>query len=54
METFCRIYENFLLHKNGIISSNNNENQMMGDGEEGEEGTRKVEYNLEDILKFVD
>ena len=45
METFCRIYENFLLNKNGII----------GDGEEVEQEKKdEVEYKLEDILRFVD
>ena len=50
METFCRIYENFLLHKQGVINS-------TVDGEEQQTACvdgAKVEYQLEDILKFVD
>ena len=47
METFCRIYENFLLNKAGVI----------GEGEDAEmesEKKEKIEYKLEDILRFVD
>ncbi len=51
LETFCRIYENFLLHKSGILDndSNSEENQQMNDSTQ-----KKVEYQLEDILRFVD
>ena len=61
METFCRIYENFLLNKKGLLPSANN---AGGDNEEMEgddaESKRKndedsvTEYRLDDILKFVD
>ena len=47
LESLCRIYENFLLNKLGIINSND---------ETPTEGLNKkqVEYQLEDILRFVD
>ena len=61
METFCRIYENFLLNKKGLLPSASN---AGGDNEEMEgddaESKRKndedsvTEYRLDDILKFVD
>ena len=41
METFCRIYENFLLNKQGIIDEGANEKE-------------EIEYKLEDVLRFVD
>ena len=47
METFCRIYENFLLNKSGFLGGDDEE---MDNGEKKEE----VEYKLEDILRFVD
>ena len=43
LETFVRIYETFLLNKNGIT-------QKLED----QELEAKVEYKLEDILKFID
>ena len=45
METFCRIYENFLLNKQGVLG----EDQEM-DAEKKD----NIEYKLEDILRFVD
>lgn len=55
METFCRIYENFLLNKKGLLP--NADADMDGD-EEGQrkarEDSNSTEYRLEDILKFVD
>ena len=45
METFCRIYENFLLNKGG----------MAGEDQEREaEKKDSIEYKLEDILRFID
>jgi len=46
METFCRIYENFLLNKQGILSS--------GDRADTSAPATSIEYKLEDILKFID
>jgi hypothetical protein len=46
MEQLCRIYENFLLNKLGIINGNE---------DEGAPPIKKnVEYQLEDVLRFVD
>ena len=45
METFCRIYENFLLNKSGVLGE---------DAEMDTEKKDKIEYKLEDILRFVD
>ena len=59
METFCRIYENFLLNKKGMLP-NRSETAGNDDEEMEEEALRKVsedastEYKLEDVLKFVD
>lgn len=50
LETFCRIYENFLLNKLGIINTPNDSDPNRME----EDGKRVVEYQLEDILKFVD
>ena len=61
METFCRIYENFLLNKKGMLPASgaiNGENEEMDDADG--EAQRKAqeesatEYRLDDILKFVD
>ena len=49
MESLCRIYENFLLNKLGVI---NNANESAPNGEDSSK--RNVEYQLEDVLKFVD
>ena len=46
METFCRIYENFLLNKSGLLEGEDEE--MNGEKKD------TVEYKLEDILRFVD
>ena len=46
LETFLRIYENFLLNKNGILR----EQQKQEEGE----SAAKIEYKLEDVLKFMD
>ena len=43
LETFVRIFETFLLNKNGIT-------QKLED----HELEAKIEYKLEDILKFID
>jgi hypothetical protein len=42
IETFCRIYENFLLNKHNVMNE--------GEGAPPKE----IDYKLEDILKFVD
>jgi hypothetical protein len=39
LESFCRIYENFLLHKNGHINPSEG-----GTDATGKEETKKVEY----------
>ena len=61
METFCRIFENFLLNKKGLLPASKTaqaENEEMEDAEG--EASRKAledsttEYRLDDILKFVD
>lgn len=49
MESLCRIYENFLLNKLGVINGNN---EVAPSGEDSSK--RNVEYQLEDVLKFVD
>ncbi len=68
METFCRIYENFLLNKKGLIpksSSAENDEEMeearankgrnqTSDSNKKKSSTSVTEYKLEDILKFVD
>ena len=67
METFCRIYENFLLNKKGLLPKSNggaggDNNEEMEDEDSGaraqQEGDKTsnsvTEYKLEDILKFVD
>ena len=47
MEQLCRIYENFLLNKLGVING--------GDEEiNGVAPKKNVEYQLEDALRFVD
>lgn len=53
METFCRIYENFLLNKKGLLPNRNQDEEME---EEVQRKAREdtTEYRLEDILKFVD
>ena len=48
METFCRIYENFLLNKQGIV----NDKTDKADPAEG--ATSSIEYKLDDILRFAD
>lgn len=45
LETFCRVYENFLLHKNGLLTT---------DESNKDDTNKKIEYQLEDILKFID
>ena len=42
-ESFCRIYENFLLNKCGHL-----------DPETAEIAPQKMEYQLDDLIKFVD
>ena len=60
METFCRIYENFLLNKKGLLPGNKTQDGAAEDDKVmSEERQRKaqeesIEYKLEDILKFVD
>ena len=49
METFCRIYENFLLNKQGVLGGEGEDEEM-----DGGEGKEKIEYKLEDVLRFVD
>jgi hypothetical protein len=44
METFVRIYENFLLNKEGIM------NEATDKADPSESAERTVEYKLEDIL----
>lgn len=50
METFCRIYENFLLNKRGIL----NDATDKADPSEAKTDTSTIEYKLDDILQFVD
>ena len=56
METFCRIYENFLLNKKGLLNRDNAQGDEEMDNEEQQRKAREdtTEYRLEDILKFVD
>jgi hypothetical protein len=49
MESICRIYENFLLNKLGILNEGTTDGSERGPNER-----RTVEYQLEDILRFVD
>ena len=51
LESLCRIYENFLLNKMGIINTSNELNESVI---QGPDGKKTVEYQLEDILRFVD
>ncbi len=50
METFCRIYENFLLNKQGIL----NDRTDKADPVDPPSGQTSIEYKLDDILKFTD
>ena len=52
MESFCRIYENFLLNKSGVLGGDGEDEEM--DGGEKKSSEEQIEYKLEDILKFVD
>ena len=49
MEQLCRIYENFLLNKLGLINGGNEE-----DNGSIHNTKKNVEYQLEDALRFVD
>ena len=49
METFCRIYENFLLNKQGVLGGEGEDEEM-----DGVEKKEEIEYKLDDILRFVD
>ncbi len=51
MESLCKIYENFLLNKLGVLNANNDGND--GGNIDGS-SKRNIEYQLEDILRFVD
>jgi aminoglycoside phosphotransferase family enzyme len=50
METFCRIYENFLLNKQGIL----NDRTDKADPVDPPAEQTSIEYKLDDILKFID
>ena len=50
METFCRIYENFLLNKQGIL----NDKTDKADPTDPQQEETSIEYKLDDILKFTD
>ena len=65
METFLRIYENFLINKQGIQCPSTADDQKdkdegdadaeMNDNEEkSRKGYANIEYKLDDVLKFVD
>jgi len=59
LETFCRIYENFLLNKMGMLNKDEDEANEEGSNEGKNNSNdsneeKKVEYQLEDLLKFVD
>ena len=57
METFCRIYENFLLNKKGLLpgkSEGEGEDKEMREERAKKASEESIEYKLEDILKFVD
>ena len=48
METFCRIYENFLLNKQGILNDRTDKADPI------DQQGATIEYKLDDILRFVD
>ena len=50
METFCRIYENFLLNKQGILNDRTDKADLV----DPPSGQTSIEYKLDDILKFTD
>ena len=56
METFCRIYENFLLNKKGLVPNapTEDDQEMDEDGQRKAREDTTTEYRLEDVIKFVD